>query len=214
MAVCGGLWRDDMPPMQSTLASDHAAALPPDRPRTAASTSSRRKIQRRPSLRPGSSPRRAYSRTVDSGRCSSSATPRPSRTSSRVSGGRFGIGARAFIGWSQRGGSLRVLTTSPRNRHTTWEARALPARHRRNRAPDEMRAQPRHRLVELRGSPVLHRWCATPRPGGNLIPCDAVPSVRPAGAAGQARTPGQGCLAVGDIARNSLTVRRGYEILA
>ena len=71
--------------------ASHAADLSLGRLRTAASISSRRKIQRRPSLRPGSSPRRAYSSTVEIGRCSNSATSRPSRTSSRVSRGRIGV---------------------------------------------------------------------------------------------------------------------------
>jgi len=67
------------------------AAHAPGLQRTATSISSRKKIQRRPSLRPGSNPRRAYSSTVESGRCSSSATSRPSRTSSRVSRGWAGM---------------------------------------------------------------------------------------------------------------------------
>jgi len=90
LAVCGG---DRLQGSQQHGQSAHAADLSPDRLRTAASISSRRKIQRRPSLCPGSSPRRAYSSTVETGRCSSSATSRPSRTSSRVSRGWVGMDA-------------------------------------------------------------------------------------------------------------------------
>lgn len=84
-------------------------------------------------------------------------------------------------------------------------------------------------LVQLAGPdskrPLLHSLyaldCGALRRGARLqhrVPPRARPQVNePAGHRRRELkpvVPGRGCLAVGDIARNSLTVRRGYEILA
>jgi hypothetical protein len=82
----------------------------------AEATSSRMKTHLRPSLCAGINPRRAYSSTVDVGRWRSSATSRPSSTSSRVSCG-SGVGMRRRI--VDQTSQMKVFT-SP-GRPAAWQ---------------------------------------------------------------------------------------------